>query len=43
MDILRQHAGAYGMGVEYAYTMVHGAPATKFPEYAVPVAVAAHK
>ncbi|MEM1434318.1 MAG: hydrolase [Pseudomonadota bacterium] len=24
MDILREHAGAYGMGVDYAYTMVHG-------------------
>ena len=24
------------IGVEYAYTMVHGAPPTKFPEYAVP-------
>src|ERR1700757_1265989 len=43
MDIVKNHYGAYGMGVEYAYTMVHGAPATKFPEYAVPVAVAAHK
>ncbi len=26
----------YGVGVEYAYTMVHGAPATKFPDYVVP-------
>jgi len=26
MTILRQHAGAYGSGVEYAYTMVHKAP-----------------
>ena len=43
MDIVKNHYGAYGIGVEYAYTMVHGAPATKFPEYAVPVAVAAHK
>ena len=43
MDIVKRHFGAYGMGVEYAYTMVHGAPATKFPEYAVPVASAAHK
>lgn len=25
MGILKQHAGAYGMGVEYAYTMVHKA------------------
>ncbi|MFN8575183.1 MAG: hydrolase, partial [Gemmatimonadaceae bacterium] len=29
MDIVKTHCGAYGMGVEYAYTMVHGAPATK--------------
>ena len=41
MDIVKNHFGAYGMGVEYAYTMVHGAPATKFPEYIVPPA--AHK
>jgi nicotinamidase-related amidase len=26
MTILKQHAGAYGSGVEYAYTMVHKAP-----------------
>jgi nicotinamidase-related amidase len=26
MGILKQHAGAYGVGVEYAYTMVHNAP-----------------
>lgn len=43
MDIVKNHCGAYGMGVEYAYTMVHGAPATKFPEYVVPGAAAAHK
>jgi nicotinamidase-related amidase len=43
MDIVKSHFGAYGVGVEYAYTMVHGAPATKFPEYAVPAAAAAHK
>jgi nicotinamidase-related amidase len=36
LDIVKNHFGAYGMGVEYAYTMVHGAPATKFPEYIVP-------
>jgi nicotinamidase-related amidase len=36
MDIVKSHCGAYGIGVEYAYTMVHGAPATKFPEYSVP-------
>ena len=44
MDIVKTHYGAYGMGVEYAYTMVHGAPATKFAEYTpVPAAAAAHK
>ena len=43
MDIVKSHFGAYGIGVEYAYTMVHGAPATKFPEYVVPAAAAAHK
>lgn len=26
IDIVKQHAGAYGVGVEYAYTMVHGQP-----------------
>jgi nicotinamidase-related amidase len=26
MDIVRTHSGAYGMGVDYAYTMVHKAP-----------------
>jgi nicotinamidase-related amidase len=38
MDIVKTHFGAYGVGVEYAYTMVHGAAATKFPEYVVPTA-----
>jgi nicotinamidase-related amidase len=33
MDIVKAHCGAYGAGVEYAYTMVHGAPATKLPAY----------
>ena len=42
MDIVKSHFGAYGIGVEYAYTMVHGASPTKFPEYVVPAA-AAHK
>jgi nicotinamidase-related amidase len=42
MDIVKNHFGAYGVGVEYAYTMVHGAAATKFPEYVVP-ASATHK
>jgi hypothetical protein len=26
MGLLKQQAGAYGVGVEYAYTMVHHAP-----------------
>ena len=26
MSLLKQYAGAYGLGVEYAYTMVHKAP-----------------
>src|SRR5438874_4453008 len=43
MDIVKSHFGAYGIGVEYAYTMVHGAPATKLPEYVVPAPSAAHK
>jgi nicotinamidase-related amidase len=36
MDIVKAHFGAYGAGVEYAYTMVHGASATTFPEYKIP-------
>ncbi|GGX09251.1 hydrolase [Pigmentiphaga litoralis] len=27
MDIVKEHSGAYGMGVDYAYTMVHKAAA----------------
>ena len=42
MDIVKTHFGAYGVGVEYAYTMVHGAPETKLPEYVVPSATS-HK
>jgi nicotinamidase-related amidase len=36
MDVVKHHAGGYGMGVEYAYTMVHGAPATVHPGWEVP-------
>jgi nicotinamidase-related amidase len=43
MDVVRHHFGAYGAGVEYAYTMVHGAPATVFPGYEIPQVAAAHK
>jgi nicotinamidase-related amidase len=34
IDIVKEHCGAYGVGVEYAYTMVHKAPATQLPGYA---------
>jgi nicotinamidase-related amidase len=40
IDIVKAHLGAYGVGVEYAYTMVHGAPETKYPEYKVTAAAA---
>src|SRR5438309_6818383 len=43
MDIVKTHFGAYGVGVEYAYTMIHGAAATKFPDYVMPSAAATHK
>ena len=43
MDIAKTHCGAYGVGVEYAYTMVHGAPATRFAEYVIPTAAAKQK
>ena len=43
MDVVKSHLGAYGIGVEYAYTMVHGAPATEFPEYEVPEPALAHQ
>jgi nicotinamidase-related amidase len=36
MDVVKTHFGAYGVGVEYAYTMIHDAPETKFPTYTVP-------
>ncbi len=26
LDIVKEHSGAYGMGVDYAYTLVHKAP-----------------
>ncbi len=42
MDIVKSHFGAYGIGVEYAYTMVHRAPATRFQEYVVPTAAEMH-
>jgi nicotinamidase-related amidase len=33
MDLVKEHSGAYGIGVEYAYTMVHGQPASKIPSH----------
>ena len=33
MDIVREHSGAYGMGVDYAYTMVHIAPSRQKSEH----------
>jgi nicotinamidase-related amidase len=29
MAMVKEHCGAYGQGVEYAYTMVHGAPPSR--------------
>ena len=29
LSIVKEHSGAYGQGVEYAYTMVHGAPPSR--------------
>jgi nicotinamidase-related amidase len=43
MDVVKNHFGAYGIGVEYVYTMVHGAPPTVFPEYVIPQLAEAHK
>jgi nicotinamidase-related amidase len=42
MDVVKHHHGAYGIGVEYAYTMIHGATPTKYPEY-VPQVAALHR
>ena len=36
MGILKQQGGAYGVGVEYAYTMVHHAPQTAQKPQVVP-------
>ena len=46
MDLVKEHSGAYGMGVDYAYTMVHKAPervthGERLAPIAAPVAVAA--
>jgi nicotinamidase-related amidase len=29
IEVVKEHGGAYGQGVEYAYTMVHGAPPSR--------------
>ena len=39
MDIVKTHFGAYGMGVEYAYTMIHGGRGDKVSEYVIPAPV----
>ena len=36
MGLLKQQAGAYGIGVEYAYTMVHHAPQSALKPQIVP-------
>ncbi|HEY6846651.1 MAG TPA: hydrolase [Terracidiphilus sp.] len=43
VDIVKNHGGAYGVGVEYAYTMVHGAAQTHFPTWTPPLELAAHR
>ena len=36
MGLIKQHGGAYGAGVEYAYTMVHHAPQSAIKPQIVP-------
>src|SRR5258708_20263102 len=36
MSILKQQGGAYGSGVEYAYTMVHHAPQSSLNPHILP-------
>jgi hypothetical protein len=33
---VKTHAGSYGMGAEYAITMIRGEPASVYPRYIVP-------
>ncbi|MCA8094653.1 hydrolase [Burkholderia anthina] len=41
MNVVKEHSGAYGMGVDYAYTMVHkAAPRTATPHESIPAAPA---
>jgi nicotinamidase-related amidase len=35
MTIVKEHSGAYGQGVEYAYTMLHGQTPSKIPALAL--------
>jgi len=36
--VVKEHSGAYGQGAEYAATMVHKTPATRFrEEFASPI------
>jgi len=41
MDIVKEHSGAYGIGVDYAYTMVHKAPSRQKSEHRTLAPVAA--
>jgi len=41
MDIVKEHSGAYGMGVDYAYTMVHKAAQRAQPGHETLAPVAA--
>jgi nicotinamidase-related amidase len=34
IEAVKEHCGAYGQGVEYAYTMVHGAPPSRLSKAA---------
>jgi len=43
MAILKQHGGAYGSGIEYAYTMVHKAPQSAQKPQVVSKGVAPHE
>src|SRR5467141_1032542 len=42
MGLMKQQGGAYGIGVEYAYTMVHHAPQSAQKPQIVPKKAAAH-
>jgi len=41
MQLVKEHSGAYGMGVDYAYTMVHKAPERTSSEHKMLAAVPA--